>query len=139
MSRLLIDQYKKTERFTAPPRRNEARVLTQAAMKLKQCQENWEAEDRAETLNEALKYNQKLWSVLQADLVTEANPLPKELRVNLLKLGAFIDKQTVRIMISPTPDKLTPIININLSLAAGLQGKTGTDAPQDEGTKNEEP
>jgi flagellar protein FlaF len=105
-------------------RETEARVLTQAAVKLKSCQDNWNAEDRDTRLNEALKYNQRIWSIFQGELANRENPLPEQLRQDLLSLGAFIDRRIFETMAYPAPEKLTAIININQNIAAGLRGSS---------------
>jgi flagellar protein FlaF len=102
----------------------EAAVLIKAALKLKDCQENWEAEDRSTKLDHALKFNQRIWTIFQAELVRPDNPLPKELRQDILSLSVFIDKRIFETMAYPAPEKLTAIININLNLAAGLNGSS---------------
>ena len=114
--------YETVSKSTLSGRQVEAAVLTKAAIKLKNCQENWEAEDRGAKLDEALKFNQLVWSIFQAELVRPDNPLPKQLRQDILSLSAFIDKRIFETMAYPTPEKLTAIININLNLAAGLNG-----------------
>jgi len=114
--------YETVSKATLSGRQVEAAVLTKAALKLKSCQENWEAEDRGAKLDEALKFNQLVWSIFQAELVRPDNPLPKKLRQDILSLSVFIDKRTFETMAYPTPEKLTAIININLNLAAGLNG-----------------
>jgi flagellar protein FlaF len=73
-------------------------------------------------LEEALKYNQKIWTLFQAELAKPDNPLPKKLREDLLSLSAFVDKRIFELLSFPTPEKLTAIININLNIAAGLRG-----------------
>ncbi len=113
--------YQTVEKDTASGRETEARVLTQAAYKLQCCQRNWEDDDRDTKLEEALKYNQKIWSIFQVELAREENVLPKHLRVDLLKLSAFIDRRILETMADPTPEKLTAIININRNIAAGLR------------------
>jgi flagellar protein FlaF len=100
-------------------------VLTKAAKSLKECQANWEAADRNDQLDKALKFNQLVWSIFQAELMKEDNPLPKELRQDILSLSAFIDRRIFDIMAYPAPEKLTAIININLNLAAGLRKSPG--------------
>jgi len=114
--------YETVSKSTLSGRQVEAAVLTKAALKLKHCQENWEAEDRIAKLDEALKFNQLVWSIFQAELVRPDNPLPKKLREDILSLSAFIDKRIFETMAYPAPEKLTVIININLNLAAGLNG-----------------
>jgi len=73
-------------------------------------------------LDEALRHNQFVWSIFQGELMKEDNPLPKQLRQDILSLSAFIDKRIYEIMSYPAPEKLTVIINLNLNLAAGLRG-----------------
>ncbi|MGA1826389.1 MAG: flagellar biosynthesis regulator FlaF [bacterium] len=99
----------------------EAEVLTQAAQKLKDCQENWDAKDRNEKLDAALKFNQLLWSIFQGELVEDSNPLSKDLKKDLLSLSAFIDKRIFEVMAYPSPEKLTILININHNIADGLR------------------
>ena len=116
-----LETYKAVGRATMSGREIEAEVLTQAALKLKKCQSEWDSPDRNERLDDALKYNQLIWSVFQGDLTTEDNPLPKELRQNLLTLSAFIDKRIFETMAYPSPEKLNVIIDINSNIAAGLR------------------
>jgi flagellar protein FlaF len=115
----------------------EAAVLTKAAWELKNCQTNWEAEDREEKLVEALKFNQRVWSILQSELAKEDNPLPARLRRDLLSLSAFIDRRILETMAYPSPEKLSIVIDINNNIAAGLRGSpvneatlTATEQPQ---------
>ena len=42
----------------------------------------------------AILFNQSLWNIIQCDLSSPDNPLPPELRNNLLQLSLFIDRQT---------------------------------------------
>ena len=125
MTKRYVKAYEDVQRKTATPRENEARVLTEGARKLKVCQENWDAKDRQALLQAALKFNQKVWTIFQTELGKPDNPLPPDLRLNLLKLSVFIDKQIFKTIAAPSPEKLTPIININLSIADGLRGNPG--------------
>lgn len=120
-----LQAYQSVERNTTSGRETEARVLTQAALKLQYCQKNWDAPDRREKLDEALSYNQRIWSIIQGELLDESNPLPKPLRESILSLSVFIDKRIFNIMAYPAPEKLAIIININLNLAAGLRSNPG--------------
>lgn len=116
-----LNSYQKVERATLSGRETEARVLTKAAVMLKYCMDNWNAADRREKLHEALAYNQRIWSLIQGDLMDEHNPLPKKLKENILSLSVLIDKRIFNVMAYPDPDKLKLIIDINLNLAAGLR------------------
>ena len=117
-----IETYRNMHKMTLTGRELEAAVLTKAAQKLTFCQNNWEASDREEKLNEALKYNQKVWTLFQSELSNPENPLSKRLKEDLLTLSAFIDKRIFDILSFPAPEKLDAIININLNIAAGLRG-----------------
>jgi len=120
-----LEAYKTIDKTTMSGRETEARVLTLAAIKLKDCQDNWSAKDRDEKLDEALKYTQRIWSIFQGELSRKENPLPKELKINLLRLSSFVDKQIFETMSYPSPEKLTAVININQNIAAGLRDSHG--------------
>jgi flagellar biosynthesis activator protein FlaF len=123
MSAKQVEAYKAAQKTVMSGREIEASALTNAAKILKEIQENWDAPGREDVLTQALKFNQVLWSIFQAELMDENNPLPKKLREDILSLSAFIDSRIIDIMAFPSPEKLTAIININLSLAFGLRGE----------------
>jgi flagellar protein FlaF len=113
--------YQDVEKATLSGRETEARVLTQAANKLQVCQKNWQ-EGNFEELDAALKFNQKIWSIFQGELSKTDNPLPTEIKRDLLKLAGFIDRRIFETMSYPSPEKLDIIIKINQNIAAGLRG-----------------
>jgi flagellar protein FlaF len=115
------DAYQSVERATVSGRETEARVLTQAALKLRICQKKWDADNRDELLDEALKYNQRIWTIFQSELSKEDNPLPNQIKLDLLRLSAFIDKRIFEMMAYPEAEKLDIIIRINENIAAGLR------------------
>ncbi len=115
-----LQAYETVNKTTMSGREIEAAVLNQAALKLKDCQDNWNADDRDERLTAALEFNQQIWSILQGELVKADNPLPQQIRQNLLTLSAFIDKRIFEIMAFPSPEKLNIVIDINRNIAAGL-------------------
>ena len=98
----------------------EAAVLNKAATLLEDVVGHWQEDADHEQLDSALKYNQTLWSVFQAELMDEANPLPTNLRENILSLSSFVDRRTFEVMAYPEPGKLDILIKINRSLADGL-------------------
>jgi flagellar protein FlaF len=114
--------YDSVSKATQSGREIEAAVLTKAALKLKKCQEDWDAPDLNNRLDEALKYNQRIWSIFQSELSREDHQLPKKLRLDILRLAAFIDRRIFETMAFPEPDKLNIVIDINNNLAAGLRG-----------------
>ncbi len=120
-----IEAYETAGMGGMSPRELEAAALTKAAVRLKECRDDWRAEGRKERLLSALKFNQRVWSFFQAALSKEDNPLPDQLKVNILQLSAFVDRRIFEIMADPeNPEKLNMIIDINLNIAAGLREKT---------------
>jgi flagellar protein FlaF len=120
MSKNPYNIYQNVQKDGMSQRELEASVLTKAGLMLKNCQDNWNAPDRDARLEEAVKYNQKIWSFFQSELAMPDNPMPQELRQDILNLSLFLDKRLFEVMACPDPDKLTVAININLNLAAGL-------------------
>jgi len=116
-----LSAYETVSKMTMSGREIEAAVLTKAARKLKNCQENWGQENQEKQLDEALKYNQRIWSIFQDELMREDNPLPKKLRFNILRLSTFIDRRIFETMAEPSSTKLNIIIDINNNLAAALR------------------
>jgi flagellar protein FlaF len=117
-----LKAYESVGKATQSGREIEAAVLTKAAIKLKECRDNWDAPDRDHKLDEALKYNQRIWSIFQSELSRDDHEMPKKLRLDILRLAAFIDKRIFETMAFPTPEKLNIVIKINNNLAAGLRG-----------------
>jgi flagellar biosynthesis activator protein FlaF len=98
----------------------EAAALFKAARQIEACRHDWDAPGRPQALDDALRFNQRLWTFFQAELADPANPLPVGLRRNLLQLSAFIDKRTFEMMAAPTRDGLQALIEIDRNIATGL-------------------
>jgi flagellar biosynthesis activator protein FlaF len=122
MIKSVYQVYDNMSKETMTGREIEAHILTKAANKLKLCQSTWNSSGKAETLKDALAFNQKIWNLLQAELSRGDHPLPKKLRQDILNLSIFIDRRSFEIMAHPDLDKLTALININLNIASGLRG-----------------
>jgi flagellar protein FlaF len=118
-----LDAYRNVEKATLSQRDLEATVLTKAALQLQSIKENWAREYHQAQLEDALNYNQRVWTFFQAELTVEDNPLPDEIKQNLLSLSVFIDRRTFETLAYPAPEKLDALININLNVAAGLRGE----------------
>ena len=117
-----LKAYENVGNATRSGREIEAAVLTKAAVKLKECQDNWDTPDRDHKLDEALKYNQRIWSIFQSELSRDDHEMPRKLRLDILRLAAFVDRRIFETMAFPEPEKLNIVININNNLAAGLRG-----------------
>jgi len=120
-----LNAYKKTVKATNTGRELEASVLTRGAMLLKECKEKWNGEGHFKRLDEALRFNQRIWTIFQDEMIREDNPLPVEIRQNILNLSLFIDKRIIEVMREPDPEKLNILIGINLNIAQGLRGSAG--------------
>jgi flagellar protein FlaF len=118
-----LEVYRAVQNSSASGREIEAAALTRCALLLSDCRKNWDAPDREEMLAEALRTNQKVWSIFQSELTSKDNPLPRTLKENILSLSLFIDKRILEVMAYPDPEKLKILIDINLNLAAGLRSK----------------
>jgi flagellar protein FlaF len=116
-----LQAYQAVEKTTLSGRETEARVLTQAALQLKHCQENWNETDRSAKLEEALRFNQRIWSIFQSELGRPENPLPRKIKVDLLRLSKFIDQRIFEVFGKPSPEKLNILVDINRNIAAGLR------------------
>ena len=121
MYQAALKAYETVNKSTMSARDTEVAVLTKAALRLKTCQAHWSDSDRSPKMADALKYNQRVWCIFQAELEKPDNPLPAILKADLLRLIAFIDKRTLEVMAHPAPEKLTILIDINHNIAAGLR------------------
>jgi len=98
----------------------EAATLMKAASLLNDCYDNWDRCAGSSSLSEGLKFNQKIWTIFQAEIENPENPLPRELKLNLIRLISFIDRRTFELLADPSREKLQILININRNIAAGL-------------------
>ena len=112
--------YDAAQKATASGRELEAAALFKAARRLEAVKAQWDAPDRDALLLEALRYNQRLWTVFQAELERPDHGIPEELRLNLLRLSAFIDRRTFDLMANPEREKLQALIDIDRNIASGL-------------------
>lgn len=121
-----LDAYQSVEKTTLSGRELEASVLMRAALLLADVQSSWGQPSHEERLDNALRHNQRIWTLFQAELMNPDHPLPAEIRQNLLSLSAFIDKRTFDVMAYPDPAKLDILISINKNVAAGLRGDSSS-------------
>lgn len=120
-SAAMIHGYQQTQKTVANNREftvaeTDAIVLHQAADRLKKAQQS--PEDNF--FEESLLYNQLIWTVIQSEMTAE-NPLPEEIKANLISLSIFIDKQTAKAIGNRDADLLNALIKINRNIALGLE------------------
>ncbi len=75
-------------------------------------------------LGQALQFNQKLWTIFQADLVDKRNRLPDDLKADLLSLSLFMDNTIAELTQGETlpniSESLQSMIDINRTLASAI-------------------
>lgn len=111
--------YARVSQTIASPRELEAKLLMKAALRLQVLADGWA--DGTPDLQDALAYNRKAWTVLATAATEPDNPLPDDIKTNIAQLAAAIFKRTIDIQIEPAPEKLSMLIRINQSIAAGLR------------------
>jgi flagellar protein FlaF len=123
-----LNAYEKVRKQTVSGREIEASVLEKGAIRLRRCQENWKANQFDRDLDEALRFNQRVWDIFNSDWQNPDNSLPREIRQDLLSLSVFVRKTTLDVMADPEPKKLDVLIQINENLARGLRSRAAEEA-----------
>jgi len=116
--------YQSSQKLGSSARQTEAQALLETA-RMMDASINGEDSD---AYRAALRLNWRLWTIIQADVSSVENPLPDEIRQNILSLSVFIDKHTVNALAEPSGRKLRVLIEINRNIAAGLMMNVGEDA-----------
>lgn len=113
--------YATTANKTASPRELEANLLLRAASRLQAVREAGDGRDNE--LDDALVFNRKLWSVFLTSVTETDNPLPAEIRQNIVNLGVFVLSRTLAMATDRNANQLAPLITINREVAAGLMAR----------------
>lgn len=130
MSQTLSNQaYQSSQKLGAGARQTEARALLESARRLSAVKDGT---DDASEYHAALRLNWRLWTIIQADIASEENALPSEIKANVMSLSIFIDKHTVGALAEPDNSKLDVLIEINRNIASGLMETPEQDAPPSE-------
>ncbi len=108
--------YGRVQNTTEDPRRIEFRLLAQVTGALRAAQSD--PNDRPKLYN-ALIWNKKVWDTFMADLVDERNQLSGDVRTSLLKLGAWVSKQTFAVMDGKA--SVDALIEVNSNVMDGLK------------------
>lgn len=122
--------YGRMTQATVQPRDLEAHLLMKSATQLQTIHDNWD--DLKDTLNDALFYNRRLWSVFLDAVTAEDSPLPKPIAQNVANLGFFVFNHTLKIQVRPDAEKLRSLISINREIAQGLRGSAHDELDDDE-------
>jgi flagellar protein FlaF len=116
---------------TGNSRDTDSRALAACARRLDDARKLMEGDvrskDNLKIYGEAIRHNQRLWTIFQVALCDPQNPLPQHLKVMLLNLSRYVDKTSFRAIGKYTPDLLDSLININRIISIGLSKKPSGD------------
>ena len=117
MSQDKLQAYAQTQKSSMSSREIEAMAFTKAALMLDEAAQSL---DDYDSYASALKFNQLLWTIIQADIVDKENQLPPQIKANILSLSIFVDRQTIKALAETKKEHVNVLININKNLAEGL-------------------
>ena len=112
--------YARASQSVSSPREIEAQALLKAARKL---QDAADLGASLATIEDALVFNRKLWSIFVTEAMSADNPQPVETRQGLANLGIFVLSQSAALQVMPEVDKIMSLVEINRNVAAGLSGR----------------
>ena len=127
--------YNSSQKLGANARQTEARALLEAARLLDAAIGG----NDTDAYRAALRLNWRLWTIIQADVSSEDNPLPDDIRQNILSLSVFIDRHTVKALSEPSGRMLRVLIDINRNIAGGLMGNVAEPEMQAETAPQADP
>ena len=105
-------------------RDTDARALLTCAYRLEEArgllQTDPKSRDYLRQMAEAVRQNQRLWTIFQVAVADPQSPLPQNLRSTLFNLSRYVDKTSFRCIGKFNPELMESLINVNRILAAGL-------------------
>jgi flagellar protein FlaF len=127
-----VNIYGQNQKVTTAPTGNsrdtDSRALAACARRLddarKLMESNRKSRENLRIYGEAIRHNQRLWTIFQVALCDPHNPLPQDLKVTLLNLSRYVDKASFRAIGKYMPDLIASLIDINRLIAAGLSKQT---------------
>jgi len=113
--------YARAEQKGVNPKQLERMAIAECTNRLIQAQENFQVGQAGYVpYAEAIKYNQKLWTYIQANIADNPEMGTSEVRENMLKVSLFVDQQSFEALCNPNPQNLSPLIDINKNISTGL-------------------
>ena len=111
-----IAAYQKSAQATETPIEREIRAFTRVITRL-------EGADRSNALSviPAVHENDRLWTILQAELASPDNALPAQLRANLLALSLWTQRHGAAVIDGKAD--IQPLIDVNKDIVAGLMAQ----------------
>ena len=100
------------------------------ASKIQAVKEDWDTlPNLRKSLDDALTLNRRLWTILLGAVMEEGNPLPIEIKSNIVNLAHFIFNHTIALTFEPKREGLAVLININCNIAGGLRTPVASAQP----------
>lgn len=125
-----VGAYASQQRDKEDNRATDARALLSCANRLKAAIDAEGADMQA--YGDAIRHNQRLWTIFQIALCDPDNALPQDLKMTLLNLSRYVDRVSFRAITGFLPQLLKDLIDINRMIAAGLTAKPKTEMPAQE-------
>ncbi len=121
-----LGAYSTNQRGQESSRQTDARALLSCASRLKAALDNGGADMAAYA--QAIRHNQRLWTLFQVALCDPDNALPRDLKMTLLNLSRYVDRVSFRAVSAFAPQLLNSLIDINRMIAVGLNTKSSAEA-----------
>ncbi len=128
MNQEVLSAYTNHQHSNDDDREIDKRALLASASRLKEALDT--QGNNIDLYREAIKYNQKLWTLFQVALCEPDNQLPDPLKMNLLSLSRYVDRTSFRAITQYTPQHIVSLIDINRIIAAGLAQRPQAAAQQ---------
>ena len=123
-----LNAYSKNQNAPSAPTGNsrdiDSRALLACARRLDDAKQLMERDAKSKENSmlycEAIRHNQRLWTIFQVALSDPENPLPQDLKITLLNLSRYVDKTSFGSIGKYNAESIDSLININRIIAAGL-------------------
>lgn len=113
-----VGAYSTQQRQATTGREIDKRALLNCASRLKDALDD-DGKD-IKLYADAIRHNQRLWTIFQVALCDPENKLPRDLKAILLSLSRYVDRVSFQAIGGFMPDILASLIDINRNIAAGL-------------------
>jgi len=122
----MVNAYANNQKTQLSEREIDAQALLRCASFLKAAID--EGATNYKGYGDAIRLNQRLWTLFQVALCDPDNALPRDLKILLLNLSRYIDQVSFRAVEKYAPHLLQSLIDINRTIAAGLSKKPAVSA-----------
>lgn len=110
-----LQAYQTAQNVTESPRQTEYRLFAMVTGALRET-----AGQAGKEMFEAVNWNRRLWLTLQADLSSEENQYPDDLKAKLISLALWVDRHSAAVLRGQ--QTVDALINVNRAIMDGLSG-----------------